>query len=71
MESCKSPGTDGLPAEFWIDISTFLIDALNMSFSKGYPPISQRWGLITPTATKEKQTSAIFEKLETYHHVKL
>ena len=44
MESGKSPETDGLPAEFykifWNDISTFLIDTLNMS-------ISQRTGLIT------------------------
>ena len=65
MESGKSPGTDGLPAEFykifWNDVSTFLIDALNMSFSKGYLSISQRRGLIT-LLTK-------FEKLEPYYHI--
>ena len=58
MESGKSPGTDGLPAEFykmfWNDVSTFLIDALNMSFSKGYLSISQRRGLITLLPKKNK-----------------
>ena len=58
MESGKSPGTDGLPAEFykifWNDVSTFLIDALNMSFSKGYLSISQRRGLITLLPKKDK-----------------
>ena len=58
MESGKSPGTDGLPAEFykmfWNDLSTFLIDALNMSFSKGYLSISQRRGLITLLPKKNK-----------------
>ena len=58
MESGKSPGTDGLPAEFykmfWNDVSTFLIGALNMSFSKGYLSISQRRGLITLLPTKNK-----------------
>ena len=38
MKSGKSPGTDGLPAEFykifWNDVSTFLIDAINMSFKR-------------------------------------
>ena len=58
MESGKSPGTDGLPAEFykifWNDVSTFLIDALNMSFSKGCLSISQRRGLITLLPKKNK-----------------
>ena len=58
IESDKSPGTDGLPAEFykifWNDVSTFLIDALNMSLSKGYLLISQRRGLITLLPKKNK-----------------
>ena len=58
MDSGKSPGTDGLPAEFykvfWEDVSTFLIDALNLSFSKGYLSISQRRGLITLLPKKNK-----------------
>ena len=39
MESGKSPGTDGLPAEFykvfWKDVSPFLIRCLNKSHQKG------------------------------------
>ena len=58
MESGKSPGTDDLPAEFykifWNDVSTFLIEALNMSFSKSYLTISQRRGLITLLPKKNK-----------------
>ena len=58
MESGKFPETDGLPAEFykmfWNDVSTFSIDALNMSFSKGYLSISQRRGLITLLPKKNK-----------------
>ena len=57
-ESGKSPGTDGLSEEFykmfWNDVSSFLIDALNMSFSKGYLSISQRRGLITLLPKKNK-----------------
>ena len=58
MESVKSPGTDGLQAEFykifWKDVYTFSIDALNMSFSKGYLSIPQRRGLITLLPKKSK-----------------
>ena len=38
MESGKSPGTDGLPAEFykvfWNDVSSYLVSSLNRSFQK-------------------------------------
>ena len=58
MESGKSPGTDSLPAEFyrifWNEVSTFLIDALNMSFSKRHLSFSQRRGLITLLPKKNK-----------------
>ena len=74
MESGKSPGTDGLPAEFykifWNDVSMFLIDALNMSFFQRLPFDLTEKG-VNNSATKEKQTSAILKKLETYHLVKL
>ena len=40
MEMGKSPGTDGLSAEFykvfWNDVSTHLLASLNSSFSKGH-----------------------------------
>ena len=58
MDSGKSHGTDGLPAEFykvfWEDVSTFLIDGLSLSFSKRYLSISQRRGLITLLPKKNK-----------------
>ena len=45
MDSNKTPGTDGLPAEFykvfWKDISSFLIAALHYSFESGRLSISQ------------------------------
>ena len=77
MASGKSPGTDGLPAEFykifWKDVSTF------STFFNGRPKyvFLQRLSFdltekgINNSATKEKQTSAIFENLETNHLVKL
>ena len=44
MDSDKTPGTDGLPAEFykvfWKDISPFLIPALNFAFESGYLSLS-------------------------------
>ena len=50
MESDKSPGTDGLPAEFykifWDDMSSVLIDALNYSYNVGQLSITQRRGII-------------------------
>ena len=39
MESNKSPGSDGLPAEFykvfWNDINQHLLNALNCAYTKG------------------------------------
>ena len=58
MEMGKSPGTDGLPAEFykvfWNDVSTYLLASLNSSLSKGHLSISQRRGLITLIPKKNK-----------------
>jgi len=46
MESDKTPGTDGLPAEFyrvfWKDISFFLISAVNYAFDSGCLSVTQR-----------------------------
>ena len=61
MEMGKSPGTDGLPAEFnkvlWNNVSTHLLASLNSSFSKGHLSILQRRGLITliPKINKPQQ----------------
>ena len=58
MEMGRSPGTDGLPAEFyyvlWNDVSTYLLASLDSSFSKGDLSISQRRGLITLISKKNK-----------------
>ena len=49
-DSNKSPGNDGLPAEFykafWEDISKLLVSALNYSNESGTLSVSQRRGLI-------------------------
>ena len=46
----KTPGTDGLPAEFyktfWDDLSSILITALNYAYDKGTLSVSQRRGII-------------------------
>ena len=50
MDSDKSPGTDGLPVEFykvfWNNISGPLIEALNHAYQNGELPITQRRGVI-------------------------
>ena len=50
MDSDKSPGTDGLPVEFfkvfWNNISGPLIEALNHAYQNDELPITQRRGVI-------------------------
>ena len=59
MESDKTPGTDGLPAEFykvfWKDISSFLISALNYAFDSGCLSVTQRQGVIKLIPKKDAQ----------------
>ena len=58
MELGKSPGTDGLPAEFykvfWKDISPYLISSLNRNYQKGRLAITQRRGIISLIPKKDK-----------------
>ena len=58
MESDKSRGTDGLPAEFytvfWGDVSPFLVSCLNKSHQKGKLAITQRRGIISLIPKKDK-----------------
>ena len=58
MESDKSPGTEGLPAEFykvfWGDVSPFLVSCLNKSHQKGKLAITQRRGIISLIPKKDK-----------------
>ena len=50
MESNKSPGSDGIPAEFykvfWHDISDHLLESINYSYQQGQFSITQRRGII-------------------------
>ena len=58
MSPNKSPGTDGLPAEFykifWDDVKPFLINALNHGYAKGHLSITQKRGMITLVPKKNK-----------------
>ena len=57
MADGKTPGTDGLPTEFykifWDDISDALIAALNSAYENGQLAITQRRGLIKLIPKKE------------------
>ena len=59
MEPDKTPGTDGLPAEFykvfWKDISFFLISALNYAFDSGCLSVTQRRGVIKLIPKKDAE----------------
>jgi len=58
MESNKTPGTDGIPVEFykvfWNDIKPFFLAAINASHAKGLLSISQRRGLLTLILKQDK-----------------
>ena len=51
MANCKSPGSDGYPAEFykffWNDIGEYLLNSLNESFQVGELSQTQKQGIIT------------------------
>ena len=59
MEPEKTPGTNGLPAEFykvfWRDISSTLIDALNYAYETGQLSITQRRGVIKLIPKKDAE----------------
>ena len=59
MESEKTSGTDGLPAEFykvfWRDISSILINALNYAYETGQLSIPQRRGIIKLIPKKDAE----------------
>ena len=54
----KTPGTDGLTAEFyvffWDKLSKFLVNSFNSGFQKGELSISQRQGIIRLIPKKTK-----------------
>ena len=63
MESNKSPGSDGIPAEFynvfWHDISDHLLDWINYSYQQGQLSITQRRGNIKLIPKKDAEASLI------------
>ena len=58
MDSNKSPGTNGIPADFynvfWNGIKLFFLASINTSFEKGLLSISQPRGLITLIPKKDQ-----------------
>ena len=74
MRTEKTPGTDGLPAEFykvfWNDISAFLIRALNYAYETGQLSVTQRRGIIKLIPKKDAEPYFI-KKLETSNPPKL
>ena len=63
FKNCKSPGTDGLSAEFykffWSEISTDVIGSCNYAFKSGMLSISQRCGIISLIPKKNKGKSLL------------
>ena len=63
MTSDKTPGTDGLPCEFykvfWRDVSQILISALNYSYDAGKLSVSQRRGVIKLIPKKDTDPNLI------------
>ena len=59
MDRDKTPGTDGLPADFykifWKDLSPLLMSALNYSYDKGALLITQRRGIIKLIPKKDAE----------------
>ena len=58
MKNSKTPGIDGLPAEFykvfWIDIKKIVTESVNFSFEKNELSLDQRRGLISLVPKKDK-----------------
>ena len=59
MGTEKTPGTDGLPGEFykvfWKDISAILIRALNYAYETGQLSVTQRRGIIKLIPKKDAE----------------
>ena len=59
----KSPGTDGLTAEFykffWIDIRKYVLESFEYSFESGTLSIDQRRGILTLIPKKDKDRTLL------------
>ncbi len=58
LQNSKTPGTDGLLADFykffWIDISTFVFDSITYAMENGVLSIEQKRGILTLLPKKQK-----------------
>lgn len=61
MKLNKSPGSDGIPVEFykifWEDIKTLLIESINSAYQTGEMTITQRKGILKLLYKKNEKTS--------------
>ena len=63
MEPNKTPGSDGLPAEFykmfWAEVSDYLVNSLNHAYGSGQLSVTQRRGIIKLIPKKDAEPSLI------------
>ena len=63
MEPDKTPGSDGLPADFykvfWNDISDYLVNSINYAFGEGQLSVTQRRGIIKLIPKKDAEPDLI------------
>ena len=63
MPSSKTPGTGGLPCEFykvfWSDVGRIFINSLNYSYESGRLSISQRHGIIKLIPKKDSNLNLV------------
>ena len=59
MDSNKTPGSDGLPAEFykifWNDIADFLLGSINYAYKTGQLSVSQKRGIVKLIPKKDAE----------------
>ena len=59
MDSNKTPGSDGLPAEFykifWNDIADFLLGSINYAYETGQLSVSQKRGIVKLIPKKDAE----------------
>ena len=74
METDKSPGTDGLPSEFyqsfWSDVSKPLLKALNYDFEIG-PAVYISETRYNKTYSQKERRTLLYQKLEAAYALKL
>ncbi len=74
MKNMKSPGSDGITAEFyklyWNEIKLYYIESINYSFEHGSLTELQKQGIITLLLKQDKKCTSN-RKLETYFVIKM